>query len=174
MKVEVKKIGPDEEENAVIRVAELTDSVRSAVDLLENQCRTIPVQTDGKTMMCRTDQIYYIESVDKRSFVYTKAGCYETKHRLYELEELLDSRFLRSAKAMIVNIRKIRSVKSELNGRMRAADDLHRDPFRRRRAGPGRPSADRQRDAQLAVVYSPVHHLYGFPLLPGDAAAPGG
>ena len=110
MKVEVKKIGPDEEENAVIRVAEL----------LENQCRTIPVQTDGKTMMCRTDQIYYIESVDKRSFVYTKAGCYETKHRLYELEELLDSRFLRSAKAMIVNIRKIRSVKSELNGRMRA------------------------------------------------------
>ena len=30
MKVEVKKIGPDEEENAVIRVAELTDSVRSA------------------------------------------------------------------------------------------------------------------------------------------------
>ena len=26
MKVEVKKIGPDEEENAVIRVAELTDS----------------------------------------------------------------------------------------------------------------------------------------------------
>ena len=80
----------------------------------------IPVQHDDKTMMCRTDQIYYIESVDKRSFVYTKAGCYETKHRLYELEELLDSRFLRSAKAMIVNIRKIRSVKGEINGRMRA------------------------------------------------------
>ena len=120
MKVEVKRIRPDEEENAVIRVAELTDSVRSAVDLLENQCRTIPVQTDGKTMMCRTDQIYYIESVDKRSFVYTKAGCYETKHRLYELEELLDIRFFRCAKAMIINIRKIRSVKGELNGRMRA------------------------------------------------------
>ena len=32
----------------------------------------------------------------------------------------LDSRFLRCAKAMIVNIRKIRSVKSELNARMRA------------------------------------------------------
>ena len=117
MKVEVKRIRPDEEENAVIRVAELTDSIRSAVDL---QCRTVPVQAEGKTMMCRTDQIYYIESVDKRSFVYTKGGCYETKYRLYELEELLDSRFLRSAKAMIVNIRKIRSVKSELNGRMRA------------------------------------------------------
>ncbi len=120
MKVEVKKIGPDEEENAVIRVAELTDSVRSAVDLLENQCCTIPVQADGKTMMCRTDQIYYIESVDKRSFVYTKAGCYETKHRLYELEEILGVNFLRCSKAMIVNIRKIRSVRAELNARLSA------------------------------------------------------
>ena len=120
MRVEIKRIPPGGEENAVIQVAELTDSVRSAVDLLENQCRTVPVVSEGKTMMCRTDQIYYIESVDKRSFVYTKAGCYETKYRLYELEELLDSRFLRCAKAMIVNIRKIRSVKSELNARMRA------------------------------------------------------
>ena len=107
MRVEIKRIPPGGEENAVIQVAELTDSVRSAVDLLENQCRTVPVVSEGKTMMCRTDQIYYIESVDKRSFIYTKAGCYETKYRLYELEELLDSRFLRCAKAMIVNIRKI-------------------------------------------------------------------
>ena len=120
MRVEIKRIPPGGEENAVIQVAELPDSVRSAVDLLENQCRTVPVVSEGKTMMCRTDQIYYIESVDKRSFIYTKAGCYETKYRLYELEELLDSRFLRCAKAMIVNIRKIRSVKSELNARMRA------------------------------------------------------
>ncbi len=120
MRVEIRRIGPAEEENAVISVAEMTDSIRNAVDLLENQCRTIPVVSDGKTMMCRTDQIYYIESVDKRSFVYTKAGCYETRHRLYELEELLDTRFLRCAKAMIINIRKIRAVKSELNGRMRA------------------------------------------------------
>ena len=120
MRVEIKRIPPGGEENAVIQVAELTDSVRSAVDLLENQCRTVPVLSEGKTMMCRTVQIYYIESVDKRSFIYTKAGCYETKYRLYELEELLDSRFLRCAKAMIVNIRKIRSVKSELNARMRA------------------------------------------------------
>ena len=120
MKVEIRQIGPAEEENAVISINTITDSIRSAVDLLENQCRTIPVVSDGKTMMCRTDQIYYIESVDKRSFVYTKVGCYETKYRLYELEELLDVRFLRCAKAMIINIRKIRSVKGELNGRMRA------------------------------------------------------
>ena len=120
MRIDLKHVEIPEEESAVISVVNVTDSVRGAIDLLENQCATIPVQHDDKTMMCRIDQIYYIESVDKRSFVYTKAGCYETKYRLYELEEILSSRFLRCAKAMIVNIRKIRSVKGEINGRMRA------------------------------------------------------
>ena len=118
MKVEVKRIRPDEEENAVIRVAELTDSIRSAVDLLENQCRTVPVQAEGKTMMCRTDQIYYIESVDKRTYVYTRDGCYESRDRLYELEEKLGMYYVRISKSMIVNLRKIRNVSAEPGGRM--------------------------------------------------------
>jgi len=70
--------------------------------------------------MCRTDKIYYIESVDKHTYVYTKDQCYETKYRLYELEEVLNASFFRCAKAMIINIRKIKSVKAELNGRMNA------------------------------------------------------
>ena len=118
MRVEIKRIPPGGEENAVIQVAELTDSVRRAVDLLENQCRTVPVVSEGKTMMCRTDQIYYIESVDKRSFIYTKAGCYETKYRLYELEETLGTYYVRISKSMIVNLRKVRNVSAEPGGRM--------------------------------------------------------
>lgn len=70
--------------------------------------------------MCKTDKIYYIESVDKRSYVYTKENCYETKYRLYELEEVLSANFFRCSKAMIINLRKIKSVKGELNGRMNA------------------------------------------------------
>ena len=70
--------------------------------------------------MLKTDAIYYIESVDKRTYVYTKENCYETRYRLYELEDILSFYFLRVSKAMIINIRKIRAVKAELNGRMRA------------------------------------------------------
>lgn len=80
----------------------------------------IPVIKADETVMCRTDKIYYIESVDKRTYIYTKDECFETKYRLYELEERLGHNFFRSAKAMIINIRKIRSVKAELNGRMTA------------------------------------------------------
>lgn len=107
-----------DEEGAKIKAVEVTDEIRSAIELLNHNCRTIPVTDGTDTIMCRTDTIYYCESVDKHTYVYTKDGCFETKYRLYELEELLNLNYFRCAKALIVNIRKIRSVKSELNGRM--------------------------------------------------------
>lgn len=120
MKVEVKQVSSYEDEAAYINAVEITDEIKSAIDILENNCRMVPVISDSKTIMCKTDAIYYIESVDKRTYVYTKENCYETKYRLYELEDMLNFYFLRISKAMIINIRKIRSVKAELNGRMRA------------------------------------------------------
>lgn len=120
MKVEVKTVASYEDEQAVISAVNVTEEIQSAIDILESNCRVIPVIHEDTTMMCKTDKIYYIESVDKRTYIYTKEGCYETKHRLYELDEILSKNFLRCAKAMIINIRKIKAVKSEFNGRMTA------------------------------------------------------
>lgn len=120
MKVEIKQVHSREEEQAVISAVMITEEIQNAIDILDNNCRVIPVITESETVMCRTDKIYYIESVDKRSYVYTKENCYETKYRLYELEEVLSASFFRCSKAMIINIRKIKSVKGELNGRMNA------------------------------------------------------
>lgn len=120
MKVEIKSVNSYEDEQAVINAVKITEDIQSAIDILGNNCRVIPVICDDENVMCQTNQIYYIESVDKRTYVYTKERCYETRYRLYELEKLLNSFFFRSAKAMIINIRKIKSVKSEINGRMTA------------------------------------------------------
>lgn len=120
MKVKVRQVSLYEDEEALISAVELTDDIKSAIDILENNCRVVPVISDSKTIMLKTDAIYYIESVDKRTYVYTKENCYETRYRLYELEDILSFYFLRISKAMIINIRKIRAVKAELNGRMRA------------------------------------------------------
>ena len=120
MKVKVRQVSLYEDEEALISAVELTDDIKSAIDILENNCRVVPVISDSKTIMLKTDAIYYIESVDKRTYVYTKENCYEARYRLYELEDILSFYFLRVSKAMIINIRKIRAVKAELNGRMRA------------------------------------------------------
>lgn len=79
MKVELKQVASLDEEQAIICAYEVTDAIRSAIDILDNNCRVIPVMKDDKTLMCPTDKIYYIESVDKHSYVYTKDDCYQTK-----------------------------------------------------------------------------------------------
>lgn len=118
MKVVVEIVDSKEKEEAVIKATELTDSVKGAVDLLENGQKSIPVLENGKTMLCKTSSIYYIESVDKKTYIYTKDGCYETKYRLYELDEMLGNLYCRCSKAMIINLRKIKNVRSEIGGRL--------------------------------------------------------
>ena len=120
MQVRFEKVSTSDKEGAVIRAMSMTEDIQSAMELLEAGSGRIAVIRDGQTYLCKTGDIYYIESVDKKTFLYTKNECFETKLRLYELEEMLNRYFLRCSKAMIVNMRKIKTVKSELGGRMNA------------------------------------------------------
>ena len=120
MKVRFEQMSSESEEEAIIRAVNKTADIQMAIDLLENGSGTIPVLKDGATMFIRMQAIYYVESVDKKTFIYTKEGCYESKNRLYELEEMLEFFFMRCSKAMIINLRKIRSVKNDIGGRMSA------------------------------------------------------
>lgn len=118
MLVEYEQVHSPEEEKAVIRAMEKTTEIQNAIELLEGNAGSIAVTKDGKTYMCKPAAIYYVESVDKRSYVYTKDDCYETKFRLYELEGILGGYFVRCSKAMIINLRKVKAVQSDLGGRL--------------------------------------------------------
>ena len=120
MRVRFEQVDSREKEQALIRAVEKTADILSAMDLLENGSGGVAVTKDRNTFFCRLTQIYYIESVDKRTYVYTKGDCYESRDRLYELEEKLGTWFVRISKAMIVNLRKIRNVSAEPGGRMTA------------------------------------------------------
>ena len=120
MRVRFEQVDSREKEQALIRAVEKTADIASAIDLLENGSGGVAVTKDRNTFFCKLTQIYYIESVDKRTYVYTKGDCYESRDRLYELEEKLGIYFVRISKAMIVNLRKIRNVSAEPGGRMTA------------------------------------------------------
>ena len=120
MQVILEKVDSAEQENAIIRAVNETDDIKAAMEILEGGTRKIPLIKDSKTVLLEVTFIYYIESVDKKTFVYTKENCYESKLRLYELEETLGAYFLRISKSMIVNLKKIKGAKSDLSGRMEA------------------------------------------------------
>lgn len=118
MQVIFEKVENKEDEKALISAVQNTTDIQMAIELLENGGGTISVTRDGTKYLCKINSIYYIESVDKRTYIYTKDGCFETKSRLYELEDSLGGYFARCSKAMIVNLRKLSKVDSELSGRM--------------------------------------------------------
>ena len=120
MQVRFEKVDSPEKEEAIIKAQSNTDDIRAAIELLEGGKRKLALIKEGETHLLETAALYYIESVDKRTFVYSKDDCFETKLRLYELEETLGDYFLRVSKSMIVNLKKIKGVKSDLSGRMEA------------------------------------------------------
>lgn len=121
MKVEVKLIDSSLEESALINVHSLSENISMAIELLENNRNNIIGIKDGKSFVLDISKIYYVEAIDNKTFVYLKDDVYESRYKLYELENVLDrAKFLRCSKSMICNIRKIKNVKTSLNGRLDA------------------------------------------------------
>ena len=120
MQVRFEQVDSPSKEEAIIKAQSQTDDIKAAIEILEGREKKIPLIKDGNNVLIETSAIYYIESVDKKSFVYTKQNCYETRLRLYELEESLGAYFSRVSTSMIVNLKKIKGVRSDLSGRMEA------------------------------------------------------
>ena len=69
----------------------------------------------------RIEHILYFEAVQDLVFAYTKEQIYEIKMRLYQIEESLkEDKLKRASKSILVNLRKIISVRPALNGRLYA------------------------------------------------------
>jgi len=67
--------------------------------------------------------VYYFEAVDKKTFIYCEKDVYESKKKLYELDELALKGFFRISKSVIVNLGKVKSVIPSLSGRAEAVLD---------------------------------------------------
>ena len=94
-----------------------TESIIAALRMMDSQITAV---RDGEAFILDISRIVYIESVDRKTFVYTEKECYETKLRLYEMEErLCGSGFLRISKSCLVQLRYIRSIKAEFERRLR-------------------------------------------------------
>lgn len=121
MDVRISRIPEDENELVDIRCHEETDSVREIAAFVSSRQGKLQGMLDGRQYGISVSEIMYIESVDNRTFIYTSSKVYETKQRIYELEDILKPKhFLRISKASLVNLMKISSVKPALGGRFSA------------------------------------------------------
>ena len=104
----------------IIRAPHLNNDIERIVAMMRMIDMQIAVRKDNETFLLETDRILYVEAVDRKTFVYTSTETYESELKLYELEqELVQRDFLRISKQSLVNLRKIKSLKADVNRKIR-------------------------------------------------------
>ena len=79
----------------------------------------LTVTKEGHLYKLTADDIFYIECVDDRTFVYTADDTYKSALKLYQVEEQLQNTdFIRISKSVLLNVTKLDSVRSLLNAKI--------------------------------------------------------
>ena len=120
MKINLDIEGKYDDTEVIIRAPHLNNAIERMVAMMRMIDLQIAVRKDNETYLLETEKILYIEAVDRKTFVYTNSENYESELKLYEIEqELIERDFLRISKNSIVNLRKIKSLKTDVNRKIR-------------------------------------------------------
>ena len=121
MKVTILEKKADEEDELIVKCDYLDESLTKLINQFKTGKGKMNFYKDGKIVFVEPDEVLYFESVDDTVFAYTKDSVFETKSKLYQLEEELPaSIFFRANKAVIVNLDKIDSLAPVFGGRFEA------------------------------------------------------
>lgn len=104
-----------------VRCGQIDKSLEKLIEQIRLYGFSITGEKDGETFIINLEQIFYLETVDNRTYVYCEDSVYECKQKLYELEERLGTmNFQRISRSCILNIYKLLSIRTLLNGRVEA------------------------------------------------------
>lgn len=109
------------EMEVLIKYSNMTREVERIVSLIQGADKRIKCNAEGNEKLVDISDIYYIESVDKKTFVYCERVVYRTELRLYQLLETLTKMgFVQISKSCILNLNVLDSLRPLMNSRMEA------------------------------------------------------
>ena len=117
IKIEIDEDLADEE--IVIRCRSLNEdaiSIQKRIADAVNSRMQLEVSKGEKEYYITIDEIFFVETDANGVVVHTAKDIYETKSRLYELEELLPGNFIRVSKSAILNTSKVRAIHKNITG----------------------------------------------------------
>lgn len=121
MKIKTEQDLSCNEIEITIKYSQKDKQVNRMIDFLQSLDRQIKCDIDNTEQMINIVDIYYIESVDKKIFVYLEKTVYHTDLRLYQLKDKLQEYgFVQISKSCILNINILESIKPLFNSRMEA------------------------------------------------------
>ncbi|MDE6432751.1 MAG: LytTR family transcriptional regulator DNA-binding domain-containing protein [Lachnospiraceae bacterium] len=103
-----------------ITCKQLTPDVEKILATLRMINHQLTARKDNEIHLLDIEKIIYIESVDRKCFIYTEDEMYESEFKLYELEHQLEEfGFFRVSKSFLIHLQNIQSLKAEINRKIR-------------------------------------------------------
>lgn len=104
-----------------VKYPEMNADVKRLVEKIKSCDHNICGEDNGRQYMIKICDIYYIECVDRKTFIYTKNQVFSTEQKLYRFaEELKDYDFVQVSKTCILNLDVLQYIKTLYNSRMEA------------------------------------------------------
>lgn len=121
MKITIVDRADNEEDEIIIRCRHVDEHILKLVYAMKAGQEKITAIKDGAIVQIPPKEIYYFEAVDNKTFLYLEKEVYETKCKLYKLEERFQGTdFLRVSKSAILNLSKVKCLNPAFNGRFEA------------------------------------------------------
>ncbi len=93
------------------------EKLLSAIRMLDQQ---MTVTKGEESYILDIEDIVYAESVDRKTFVYTREDCYESRLKLYEMEEqLCQAGFIRASRVSLIHLKYVKSLRAEIKRKVR-------------------------------------------------------
>ena len=109
------------ETEIIINCAYVDDRLQKLTDYIRQFSFSLEGEVDGKLYQIPVEQIFYIESVDNKTFIYDCERTYSCRKTLSALEEKLrNMTYIRISKSCLLNISYLKCVAPHVNHRLKA------------------------------------------------------
>ncbi len=120
MKYTIEQITTGEDE-LILKYRQMNSEVEAVMNFMKLPNQKLVGLKEDKQVVIPKDEILYVESVDGKSFVYTTEDVFQVPFSLVQMENVLNAvNFFRCSKSMMINIDKVRSLKSLASNRIDA------------------------------------------------------
>ncbi|MDD6070595.1 MAG: LytTR family DNA-binding domain-containing protein [Clostridiales bacterium] len=103
-----------------IHCKQITPNIENIIAMLQMMNQQLVVTKNNENYLLDVSKILYIEALERKTFVYANDDIYESKLKLYEMEErLCHSGFLRVSKSCLVHLKFIKSIKNDVERKLR-------------------------------------------------------
>lgn len=102
-----------------IRCKEENALVQQLIAAIQMVDKKLAITKENQTILLPIHSILYIESVDRKCFIYSTDQVYESSLKLYELaHQLAPYSFSQISKACLVNLQNVSSIKAHIDRRL--------------------------------------------------------